>query len=75
MMFKNVSNIDFSQYEDSIPCFITLFMMVMTSSISDGILLGIISYVVLNAAARKWEKLNPTIVVLAIIFTLRYIFM
>lgn len=75
MMFKNVSNIDFKEYEDSIPCFITLFSMVMTSSISDGILLGIIAYVVLNAAAAKFNKLNPTIVVLAIIFILRYILM
>lgn len=75
MMFMRVVQIDFNSYEEGLPCFITLFSMAMASSISDGILLGIISYVALNAIARKWENLNPTIVVLAIIFTLRYIFM
>ncbi|MBQ9664931.1 MAG: NCS2 family permease [Bacteroidaceae bacterium] len=75
MMFMRVVQIDFNSYEEGLPCFITLFSMAMASSISDGILLGIISYVALNAIARKWENLNLTIVVLAIIFTLRYIFM
>ena len=75
MMFMRVVHIDFNSYEEGLPCFITLFSMAMASSISDGILLGIISYVALNAIAHKWENLNPTIVVLAVIFVLRYIFM
>ena len=75
MMFMRVVYIDFNSYEEGLPCFITLFFMAMASSISDGILLGIISYVLLNTIARKWENLNPTIVVLAIIFILRFIFM
>ena len=75
MMFMRVVQIDFNSYEEGLPCFITLFSMAMASSISDGILLGIISYVALNAIARKWENLNLTIVVLAIIFTLLYIIM
>ena len=74
-MFSRVVYIDFNSIEEGLPCFITLFAMAMASSISDGILLGIISYVALNTIARKWENLNPTLVVLAIIFTLRYIFM
>lgn len=73
MMFMRVVHIDFNSYEEGLPSFITLFAMTMASSISDGILLGIISYVALNAIARKWSNLNPTLVVLAIIFTLRYI--
>lgn len=72
MMFSNVKELKFDDFAESIPCFITVFMMVMGGSISDGILLGIISYVLLNTIARKWERLNPTIVVLAIIFILRY---
>lgn len=75
MMFTNVEHLDMRDFTNSIPSFLTLFLMVMTSSISDGILIGIISFVVINAAARKWEKLNPTIVVLAIIFVLRFILM
>ncbi|MBR6036808.1 MAG: NCS2 family permease [Bacteroidaceae bacterium] len=72
MMFTHVVHIDFNSMEEGLPCFITLFSMVMASSISDGILLGIISYVLLNAVARRWENLNWTIVILAIIFVIRY---
>ena len=72
MMFTHVVHIDFNSMEEGLPCFITLFSMVMASSISDGILLGIISYVLLNASARRWENLNWTIVILAIIFIIRY---
>ena len=73
MMFSNVKQLNFKRYTDSIPCIITLFTMVMADSISDGILLGIITYVVLNAIARQWTRLNPTIVILAIIYILRYL--
>ena len=73
MMFMNVVHIDFNAIEEGLPCFITLFAMTMSSSISDGILLGVISWVALNAIARRWANLNPTIVTLAIIFALRYI--
>ena len=75
MMFMRVTHIDFNSYEEGLPCFITLFSMAMASSISDGILLGIISHVLLNTIARKWNNLNATIVILAIIFILRFIFM
>ena len=74
MMFANVRNLPFKDYAESIPCFITLFITVMAASISDGIFMGIISYVTLNIIAQKWERLNPTIVFLSIIFVLRYIF-
>jgi AGZA family xanthine/uracil permease-like MFS transporter len=75
MMFANVTQISFTDYAESVPSFITLFMMVMAGSISDGIFMGLIAYVVLNALAQKWERLNPTIVTLALIFVLRYVFM
>lgn len=75
MMFMNVVKIDFNAWEEGLPCFFTIFLMVMSSSISDGILIGIISYVLFNAIARRFENLNATLVVLAIIFTLRYILM
>ncbi len=75
MMFTRVAVIDFNSYEEGLPAFITLFSMAMASSISDGILLGIISYVVLNAIARRWENLNWTLVILAILFTAKYVFL
>ena len=73
MMFTNVTQMDLKDYTKSIPCFITLFMMPMAASISEGILLGIIAYVGINVMARKWQSLNITIVILAIIFIVRYL--
>lgn len=75
MMFGNVKSLTFEDYGESIPCFITVIMMVLAGSISEGILMGVISYALLNALGMKWDRLNPTIIILAIIFTLKYIFM
>ena len=50
-----------------------LFMMPMAASISEGILLGTIAFVGINVMARKWQNLNITIVILAIIFIVRYL--
>ena len=72
MMFSNVKGLTFTDYAETVPCFFTLFIMVLAGNISDGIMSGIISYVLFNVIARKWERLNPTIVILAIIFVLRY---
>lgn len=74
MMFTSVVQIDFKSYEEGLPCFVTLFAMAMASSISDGIMLGIITFVALNAISRKWQKLNVTLVILAVLFLLKYIF-
>lgn len=73
--WHNIFTLDLYNYTQIVPCFLTLFMMLMTSSISDGILLGIISYVVINALSRKWQKLNFTLIILAIISLIRFIFM
>ena len=48
--------------------------MPLTYSISDGILIGIISYVVLNLLGGKRRKLTPTMYVLAVLFILKYVF-
>lgn len=74
-MFKSVKNIDLHEYEDALAAFVTILFMPMTGSISDGILLGIVSYTLLCLFTGKRHKLNPTLVVLAIIFVLRYAFM
>ncbi|MBP5691044.1 MAG: NCS2 family permease [Bacteroidaceae bacterium] len=74
-MISPVKDIDFDNYSDSIPAYITLIMMPLTYSISDGIMLGLISYVVLNAISGKFSKITITMWILAILFVLRYIFL
>lgn len=49
-------------------------MMPLTYSISNGILLGMIAYVLINLVCRNFRKLSPTMYILAILFILKYIF-
>ena len=74
MMMQPVTKIDWMNYRESIPAFLTLILMPLAYSISDGILIGIISYVVLYALTGKYKQITPTMWVLAVLFILRYIF-
>lgn len=73
-MLTPVKDIDLDDYAESIPAFITIVMMPLTYSISDGILCGVISYVLINILCMNWKKLNPTLYVLAVLFIMKYIF-
>ena len=73
-MLSPIKDIDFDDYSESIPAFICLILMPLTYSISDGILIGVISYVLLNLLGRKYRKLTPAMYVLAVLFVLKYIF-
>ena len=74
LMIEPIRNIDFSEYTESIPAFICIITMPLAYSISDGILLGMISYVVLNTISGKFKKITPTMYILALLFVLKYIF-
>lgn len=73
-MLTPLKDIDLDDYAESIPAFITIVMMPLTYSISDGILCGVISYVIINALCQNWKKLNPTLCILAALFLLKYVF-
>ena len=73
-MLSPVKDIDLYNYDEAIPAFITIVMMPLTYSISDGILCGVISYVAINMLCANWKKLNPTLYVLAVLFVIKYIF-
>lgn len=74
LMMEPVRNIDFDDATEAIPSFICLIMMPLAYSISAGILLGMIAYVVINMICGKFNKLTPTMYILAILFVLKYIF-
>ena len=74
MMMTPVAKIDWEDYSESIPAFITVLMMPVAYSISDGILLGVISYVLLNACAGKFKKITVTMWILAALFICKCIF-
>lgn len=75
LMLEPVKHITFDDYTESIPAFICLIMMPLAYSISDGILLGMISYVLLNLISGKFSKLTPTMYILATLFMMKYIFL
>lgn len=73
-MVAPLKDLDYYDNSESIPAFFTLILMPLAYSISDGILIGIIFYVIVNMITGKFSKLTLTMYVLAVIFILRYIF-
>lgn len=73
-MLSPIKGINLDDYAESIPAFITIIMMPLAYSISDGILCGLISYVAINALCGNFKKINITMWVLAILFVMKYIF-
>ncbi|TDI99971.1 MAG: NCS2 family permease [Candidatus Dadabacteria bacterium] len=75
MMFKNIVNIDWEDYSESIPAFLTLLMMPLTFSITEGISFGVISYVLLKVIRGKARKTHWLLYLIAILFVARYIWL
>ncbi len=75
MMLSPIKQIELDDYSESIPAFLTIILMPLCYSISDGILIGMISYVLINALCGKAKKISPTMWVLAVLFIARYIFL
>lgn len=76
-MLTNVVNIDFSDISEALPCYICIAAMPFFYSISEGISMGVISYVVLNLVTRKAaeKKISILMYILAVLFILKYIFL
>ena len=75
MMAAPVKEIDWEDYSEAIPAFVTMLLMPLAYSISDGIMLGMISYVVINALTGRFKKVSVTMWILAVLFVLRYVLM
>ena len=75
MMMAPIAKIDWNDYREAIPAFLTAVMMPLTYSIANGIMIGTIAYVVVNACTGKMKNTNVVLWILAILFVLRYIFL
>lgn len=75
MMFKNIVNIDWEDYTESIPAFLTLLMMPLAFSITEGISFGVISYVLLKVISGKGKRIHWLLYLFAILFVARYIWL
>ena len=76
LMLISVTKIDFSDMTEAIPCFIAIIAMPFMYSISEGISMGVISYVAINliTGKAKEKKISVLMYVLAVLFVLKYIF-
>ena len=73
LMAEQIKNVDFDDFSESIPAFVCMLMMPLTYSISNGILIGMITYVLMNIICGKFKKLSPAMYILAVLFILKYI--
>ncbi|CEK32253.1 xanthine/uracil permease family protein [[Clostridium] sordellii] len=73
MMASSLLQIDFSDFTNAIPAFLTFAMMPLAYSIADGIIFGIISFTVLKLATGKKKEVNISLILLSIMFILKFI--
>ena len=77
LMFEGITELKFSEdtLTDTIPAYLAILAMPLFYSISEGICLGVISYVVLKTATGKSKDVAPLMYVLAVLFVLKYVFL
>ncbi|MBO5135566.1 MAG: NCS2 family permease [Bacteroidaceae bacterium] len=73
MMMGSVLNVNFSDYSEAIPAFICILFMPLCYSISDGIVLGHLSYIFINLLSGKYKKVTIGMYILAVFFLLKFI--
>ena len=77
LMFSSITELkmDESNFTSAVPAYLCIIAMPLFYSISEGIAIGIISYVILNLVCGKRKDINPLMYVLAVMFILKYIFL
>jgi AGZA family xanthine/uracil permease-like MFS transporter len=75
LMISSIVEIDMNDLTEAIPAYLCLIGMPLFYSISEGIALGVISYVLINLVCGKAKKITPLMYILAVLFILKYIFL
>ncbi len=73
MMMSGVSKIDFTNYIEAIPAFLCIIMMPLAYSISDGIIFGLLSYVLLHVGTGRFRQVSVGTYILAALFLLKFL--
>ena len=74
LMMESIVKVPFDDFSESIPAFVCVITMPLTYSISNGILLGMIAYVLMNVVCGNYKKITPAMYILAALFALKFIF-
>ena len=72
-MIEPIKEIDITDYTEAIPAFLTIIMMPLAYSISDGIVFGVISYIVLKVLSGRRKEVSVTTIIVGLIFLLKFI--
>lgn len=75
LMVSSILSIDFNDLTEAVPAYLCLLAMPLMYSISEGIAIGVISYVIINLICGKSKKITPLMYVLAVLFICKYIFL
>jgi adenine/guanine/hypoxanthine permease len=75
LMAESIARIQWSDFSDALPAFITMLATPLTFSIATGLSLGLISYTVVKIAAGKIREITPLIWILTVLFILRYVYL
>jgi AGZA family xanthine/uracil permease-like MFS transporter len=75
LMMQSIARIDWSEFSDAFPAFVTVVAMPLTFSIATGLSFGVITYSVVKLAAGKYREVSPVLWILTIVFILRYIYL
>ena len=73
MMLRQIVHIDFVDFSEAMPCFMTMLMMPFTASISEGIVLGLLSYVLVKVCTGRYREITVMMYILAAFFVLKYV--
>jgi len=73
MMMRPILHIDFVHFRTGMPCFVTMMMMPFTASISEGIVLGMLSYIIVKICIGEAKQLSPIMYILGVLFVLKYV--
>ena len=75
LMTQSIAQIEWSDFTEAVPAFITMLVTPLTFSIATGLSLGLISYAVVKLAAGKMREINPLVWILTVLFILRYVYL
>lgn len=73
-MMESITRIDMKNIAEALPAFITIITMVLTYSVANGIILGMLCYVLLKLGTGRHREVSPTMYVLSVLFLLKFIF-
>lgn len=75
LMVSAILNVDFENAMEAVPAYLCMIAMPLVYSISEGIAIGVVSYVVIHVVCGKFKKITPLMYVLALLFICKYIFL